>query len=174
MYLYADFAIGHASKRNNIQNIKDFKLNGVIKDCYRSIFLFDEGLKEYVNRTKSITGYAGKHIADSLVFDFDGESLDAVREEAFKLCNYLYHEFEVPFDYLRISFSGSKGIHIAIPMQAKLKFRSKAEITKMNIIVAGTLGIVAGENPRLIKEKLGSFLSPNDREKEDDGSGGEE
>ena len=33
----------------------------------------------------------------------------------------------------------------------------------MSIIVAGTLGIVAGENPRLIKEKLNSFLTPAER-----------
>ena len=33
----------------------------------------------------------------------------------------------------------------------------------MNIIIAGTLGIVAGENPRLIKEKLSAFLPPAER-----------
>ena len=118
MYLYADYAIGHASKRNNILNIKDYKLNGIITDCYRSIFLFDEGLKEYVERTKSIKGYAGKHISDSLVFDFDGDNLDAVRIEANNFCNYLYYEYDVPYNYLRIAFSGAKGFHIIIPMQA--------------------------------------------------------
>lgn len=49
------------------------------------------------------------------------------------------------------------------PMAAKLKQFSKAESTKMNIIVAGVLGIVAGENPRTIREKLESFLAPKDR-----------
>jgi chemotaxis protein MotA len=49
------------------------------------------------------------------------------------------------------------------PMAAKLKQFSKAEATKMNIIVAGILGIVAGENPRTIREKLESFLAPKDR-----------
>lgn len=49
------------------------------------------------------------------------------------------------------------------PMAAKLKQFSKAEATKMNIIVAGVLGIVAGENPRTIREKLESFLAPKDR-----------
>ena len=49
------------------------------------------------------------------------------------------------------------------PMAAKLKQFSKAESTKMNIIVAGVLGIVAGENPRTIREKLESFLPPKDR-----------
>lgn len=49
------------------------------------------------------------------------------------------------------------------PIAAKLKVRSKAESTKMNIIVAGVLGIVAGENPRVIREKLDSFLAPAER-----------
>lgn len=49
------------------------------------------------------------------------------------------------------------------PMAAKLKQFSKAESVKMNIIVAGVLGIVAGENPRTIREKLESFLAPKDR-----------
>jgi len=52
---------------------------------------------------------------------------------------------------------------LTIPVASKLKQRSKQESTKMNIIVAGVLGIVAGENPRVIREKLDSFLAPKDR-----------
>jgi chemotaxis protein MotA len=52
----------------------------------------------------------------------------------------------------------------ANPMKNKLGQRSKMETTKMSIIIAGTLGIVAGENPRLIKEKLSAFLPPSLRE----------
>lgn len=55
----------------------------------------------------------------------------------------------------------------ALPFKNKLEFRSKAELLKMNIIIAGTLGIVAGENPRLIKEKLSAFLPPAERESEE-------
>lgn len=53
---------------------------------------------------------------------------------------------------------------LAGPVKNKLAFRSQLEATKMNIIIAGTLGIVAGENPRLIKEKLSAFLAPAERE----------
>jgi chemotaxis protein MotA len=56
---------------------------------------------------------------------------------------------------------------VANPIANKLKIRSKMESTKMNIIVAGVLGIVAGENPRVIREKLDSFLSPGDRQVEE-------
>lgn len=54
---------------------------------------------------------------------------------------------------------------VSMPVKNKLSVRSGDEITKMNIIIAGTLGIVAGENPRLIREKLSAFLAPGDRPK---------
>jgi chemotaxis protein MotA len=57
----------------------------------------------------------------------------------------------------------------ALPVANKLGFRSSAESTKMNIVIAGVLGIVAGENPRVIREKLDSFLSPGERLVEDKG-----
>ena len=60
---------------------------------------------------------------------------------------------------------------IAGPFKTKLSFRSAEEITALNIIISGTLGIVAGENPRLIKDKLMSFLPPDQREQEEAGGG---
>jgi len=54
------------------------------------------------------------------------------------------------------------------PVANKLKFYSAAEVLKMNIIIAGVLGIVAGENPRVIREKLDSFLPPSQRVKEEE------
>ncbi len=55
---------------------------------------------------------------------------------------------------------------VALPIANKLKIRSKSESIKMNIVIAGTLGIVAGENPRVIREKLDSFLPPDERQQE--------
>ena len=52
------------------------------------------------------------------------------------------------------------------PFRNKLNHRGKLELLKMNIILEGTLGIVAGENPRLIKEKLNSFLASGERTSE--------
>jgi chemotaxis protein MotA len=60
----------------------------------------------------------------------------------------------------------------AIPVANKLKFRSDLELLTMNIIIAGVLGIVAGENPRVIREKLDSFLPPGERQAAE-GDGGE-
>ena len=69
---------------------------------------------------------------------------------------------------LLTTFYGSVIANVfTIPIAAKLKQRSKQEATKMNNIVAGVLGIVAGENPRVIREKLDSFLPPSERLVED-------
>ncbi len=66
---------------------------------------------------------------------------------------------------LLTTFYGSIVANIfALPIKNKISKRSSLELMNMNIIVAGTLGIVAGENPRLIKEKLESFLPPKLRE----------
>lgn len=53
---------------------------------------------------------------------------------------------------------------ICVPISFKLKMKNDEEITMKQIIVEGLLSIQAGENPRVIEEKLKSFLAPGDRE----------
>jgi len=50
-----------------------------------------------------------------------------------------------------------------IPMAGKLKVRSREEILVKEVMIEGMLSIQAGENPRIIEEKLKAFLSPNIR-----------
>lgn len=47
---------------------------------------------------------------------------------------------------------------VAIPIAAKLKAASSSEIMYKEILLEGLLSIQAGENPRIIEEKLYSFL----------------
>lgn len=62
---------------------------------------------------------------------------------------------------------------IASPVAIKLKENSEVEITLKEVMIEGLLSIQAGENPRVIEEKLKSFLSPAQRKfleaKNDDG-----
>lgn len=51
-----------------------------------------------------------------------------------------------------------------IPLAGKLKIRSNEEIIIRQVMVEGILSIQAGENPRIVEEKLKSFLSPAQRE----------
>ena len=48
-------------------------------------------------------------------------------------------------------------------MATKLKANNATEIMVKEIMIEGLLSIQAGENPRVIEEKLKSFLAPSDR-----------
>ncbi len=52
---------------------------------------------------------------------------------------------------------------ICTPVASKLKSNNDNEIMIKEIMVEGLLSIQAGENPRVIEEKLKSFLAPKDR-----------
>jgi chemotaxis protein MotA len=54
---------------------------------------------------------------------------------------------------------------IFLPIATKLKNRSAREIFIKEAIVEGVLSIQAGDNPRVVQEKLKSFLSPKERER---------
>ena len=52
---------------------------------------------------------------------------------------------------------------ICTPVASKLKVKNEAEMQVKEIMIEGLLSIQAGENPRVIEEKLKSFMSPSDR-----------
>lgn len=63
---------------------------------------------------------------------------------------------------------------ICTPTANKLKANNAIEIEAKTIMIEGLLSIQAGENPRVIEEKLKSFLAPKDRPASaDEGGGGE-
>lgn len=52
---------------------------------------------------------------------------------------------------------------LCTPVANKLKAQNSEEMQQKEIMVEGLLSIQAGENPRVIEEKLKSFLAPKDR-----------
>lgn len=64
---------------------------------------------------------------------------------------------------------------LCTPVAGKLKAQNAQEMQLKEIMVEGLLSIQAGENPRVIEEKLKSFLAPKERASEGgDEAGGEE
>ena len=55
---------------------------------------------------------------------------------------------------------------ICLPLADKLKVRSQEEALSMMVCLEGVLGMVSGENPNQISQKLKSFLAPKLREEE--------
>lgn len=63
---------------------------------------------------------------------------------------------------------------LATPVANKLRVNNAAEMQQKEVMIEGLLSIQAGENPRVIEEKLKSFLAPKDRTgNEDEEFGGE-
>ena len=52
---------------------------------------------------------------------------------------------------------------LATPIANKLRVNNAAEMQQKEVMIEGLLSIQAGENPRVIEEKLKSFLSPAER-----------
>lgn len=63
---------------------------------------------------------------------------------------------------------------LCIPISNKLKADNAGEMMLKEVMIEGLLSIQAGENPRVIEEKLKSFLAPKDRNVSDETAGGEE
>jgi chemotaxis protein MotA len=65
---------------------------------------------------------------------------------------------------LLTTFYGAVASNVVfLPLAEKLSFISKKELEAMEVTVRGILSIQAGENPRIIEQKLSTFLSPQER-----------
>lgn len=53
---------------------------------------------------------------------------------------------------------------IAFPLARKLKARHEEEVLVKTIIIEGILAIQAGDNPRIVEQKLNAYIAPSDRE----------
>lgn len=63
---------------------------------------------------------------------------------------------------------------LCIPISNKLSADNASEMMLKEVMIEGLLSIQAGENPRVIEEKLKSFLAPADRTSSEESAGGEE
>ncbi len=54
-----------------------------------------------------------------------------------------------------------------LPIANKMMFKLKEESGLRTMVILGLVGLAQGENPRLLQEKLESYLSPHERTKED-------
>ncbi|MBL7033685.1 MAG: motility protein A [Candidatus Delongbacteria bacterium] len=55
----------------------------------------------------------------------------------------------------------------AIPLVGKLDIRNREEMERRELVVEGILSIQSGDNPRVVQDKLNTFLAPGKRVSED-------
>lgn len=107
--------ISHSNKIVPVNEVsKHIKKNDI---GFRSLFVYTEDFKNYVEKNNTTEGYDGLHFADYLIFDFDGkvEQFDEVKKETWRFCQMLIHNYEVDYESIYVAFSGNKGFHVAIP-----------------------------------------------------------
>ena len=65
---------------------------------------------------------------------------------------------------LLTTFYGAIMAHLVFnPMAGKLRARSREEVLARTMIVEGIMSISRGENPRILEEKMNSYLPPKER-----------
>lgn len=107
--------VSHSNKIVPVNEVsKHLKKNGV---GFRSLFVYTEDFKNYVEKHNTTENYEGLHYADYLIFDFDGkvEQFSEVRKEAIRFVDTLLHGFDCDYESIYVAFSGNKGFHIALP-----------------------------------------------------------
>jgi chemotaxis protein MotA len=57
---------------------------------------------------------------------------------------------------------------ICLPFADKLRIRSKEEALMKQIVIMGVMSIQSGDNPRIVEQKLKTFLPPSAREQEEE------
>ena len=63
------------------------------------------------------------------------------------------------------TFYGVVGANlVCLPMAGKLRKRSQDEAVIKEMVISGIISVTSGENPRIVEQKLHSFIPPNSRE----------
>ncbi|MDH5657249.1 MAG: motility protein A [Spirochaetia bacterium] len=61
---------------------------------------------------------------------------------------------------------------VALPLKGKLMVRDSEEMIVKSVMIEGILSIQSGDNPRIVKDKLASFVPPSERAQLEEAGGG--
>jgi energy-coupling factor transporter ATP-binding protein EcfA2 len=75
-------------------------------------------LLEWVAQNGTVSGFTAPHTAAAFPIDVDSSDLEHARTSAIRILQMLEDSYDVPTAFVRIAFSGAKGFHLLIPMEA--------------------------------------------------------
>jgi KaiC/GvpD/RAD55 family RecA-like ATPase len=121
VYRYSELVSGGVQNRNSIVDFinlypKLFQEGLNQPDVYCGMFQFDSALRDFMETSKSIAGFKGKHFAHLFTIDIDAPhgDVDEARKLAITITQYLA-SLGVSSEEYYIYFSGAKGFHISLP-----------------------------------------------------------
>jgi archaellum biogenesis ATPase FlaH len=120
MTKYVEIALGSTSQRGRAIPISEIaKYQKIAQDShqelYRSYYYFDYSLVEHLQAYKTVKGFNGSPIIESLILDIDknGETDETVHQKAIQFFHCL-KTFDIEDINIRVFYSGS-GYHFALP-----------------------------------------------------------
>ena len=114
---FLELVTGGLWNRGTVANVGALH-NVTGKECYRTLYLYGSDFVKYVKENESVEKFEGLHTTDYIVFDFDSDNLKLVRADVIKFVDMLVFGYDVPLKAIRIKFSGNKGYHVSIPIEA--------------------------------------------------------
>src|SRR5690606_30327343 len=93
------------------------------EDWYSSLYWYPKEAKDYfTSNGNSIRGYQGEAYSNKLFFDLDSkEDVNKAKEDAKELLHRLQQCGVKIEEQVRVFFSGNKGFHIEVPVNAQFK-----------------------------------------------------
>lgn len=107
-------------------------------DWYTSVYQYGQEAMDYFKKNGgSIKGYQGAAFTDKLIFDFDSKvDLELAKIDSIEIISRLFTDYKVPFDAMRVYFSGNKGFHVEVSTEGKF---SPDELKNICVNLAGDL-----------------------------------
>ena len=115
---YIEYATGSISNRNQLCKINEFAeiaKNNIGKEIYRSMFLYDETIVDFVSKNQTVVGFNGVQSIDKLVVDVDyiindNELGNQTRKKVMDVVDVM-EKLTIDPTHYNLWFSG-KGFHI--------------------------------------------------------------
>lgn len=143
---YVELVEHSLMNRNNI--VPANKVDSTLKRDYpafASIYTFTDDFFNYVKETNSVTGYVGTHGISNVFIDIDSKELGQAYVSCKNVIAALHNESKIPYESLRIYFSGAKGFHIGIPARV---------IGQENFFSENTFAIVKSFVQKIVSDKI--------------------
>jgi hypothetical protein len=112
-------------------------------DAYSQYMRYMEDFRNYYNEHGSESLFYGPKYTDFIPFDFDGDGRvqKQLQKAVFEFVQYIYVQYDVPPNSIRVFYSGSKGYHLLIP--SKL-FRLRPRYSLERYLKVLALSLVEG------------------------------
>jgi hypothetical protein len=122
------FAVNNRNRIADINHIRRLHREAIDSktELYRSVYYYDEKLKEHFNVKNSIKGYIGNSGLEKLIFDFDKKELSdaALLGKIQYFVKELIDDWLLPSNSIKVWFSG-RGYHITTPDFFRFGFEPK-------------------------------------------------